>query len=300
MAIFRIWEREGSLLLLIKGMLMEEVRMTGQSERKLGLPPNSKKSTHLLDSQAQLFRTNSVTTRIVAFYIRTVAFNYFRGLLRPLMDRLRASEPDTSPATIGALSQMVMDDLTRTMDVPAPVRQVLGLVSAAAMTQFPEARSQAVASFLILRVLCPAIISPERLDLQVPVEHRRTLVQVSKVIINVANNQYFASKEMQLSSLNDLVGRNIVSIAQAMNELGSQTPLLNTQSGLDEDVHVTRSTDPLAIEADESYLRHYITKNESRLSLAKNTNVENFIPLIELLRRTSGGLTNDRPAAYDE
>ena len=34
MAIFRIWEREGSLLLLIKGMLTEEVRMTGQPERR--------------------------------------------------------------------------------------------------------------------------------------------------------------------------------------------------------------------------------------------------------------------------
>jgi neurofibromin 1 len=216
------------------------------------------------------------------------------------MDRLRTAEPDTSTATIGMLSQMVMDDLTRTMDVPAPVRQVLGLVSAAAMTKFPEARSQAVASFLILRVLCPAIISPERLDLQVPAEHRRTLVQISKVIINVANNQFFASKEMQLSSLNDLIGKNIVSITQAMNELGSHAPLLNTQSGLDEDVHVTRSSDSLAIEADESYLRYYITKNENQLALSKNTNVENFIPLIELLRRSSGTFSSDRGAAYDE
>lgn len=32
MAVFRIWEREGSLLLLIKGMLTEEVRMTGKKK----------------------------------------------------------------------------------------------------------------------------------------------------------------------------------------------------------------------------------------------------------------------------
>jgi hypothetical protein len=32
MAILRSWEREGSLLLLIKGMLIEEIRMTGKTE----------------------------------------------------------------------------------------------------------------------------------------------------------------------------------------------------------------------------------------------------------------------------
>lgn len=35
MAVFRIWEREGSLLLLIKGMLTEEVRMTGKKHEAL-------------------------------------------------------------------------------------------------------------------------------------------------------------------------------------------------------------------------------------------------------------------------
>jgi neurofibromin 1 len=232
-----------------------------------------------------------------------VGFNYLRALLTPLIERMKHTEPDNSPSTIAELSQLILDDLTRTMDVPGPVRQVLGLVSAATMTKFPEARSQAVASFLVLRVLCPAIISPERLDLQISADHRRTLVQISKVIINVANNQYFAAKEMQLLSLNDFIGKNVGSIAQAMTELGSHAPLSGSPSGFDEDVHVTRSTDPLAIEADEAYLRYYITKKERRVALAKNSTVENFIPLIELLRRTPAGTVNsamDRTESYNE
>ena len=54
-----------------------------------------------------------------------------------------------------------------------------------------------------------------------------------------------------------------------------------------------------AIDADESYLRYYMTRNETRLALAKNPNVENFIPLIELLRRTSAASGN-RITAYEE
>lgn len=41
MAMFRIWEREGNLLMLIKGMLAEEVRMTGASRVNFPLLPNT-------------------------------------------------------------------------------------------------------------------------------------------------------------------------------------------------------------------------------------------------------------------
>lgn len=282
MAMFRIWERQGSLLLLIKGMLMEEVRMT--------------------EAQAQLFRTNSVTTRIVAFYIRTVGFNYLRGLVTPLLDSLHGVDPDTAMNMVGSLSQMVLDDLVRTMDVPSPVRQILGLVSSAAMAKFPEARSQAVAGFFVLRVLCPSIISPERLDLQVQPEHRRTLLQVSKVIMNVANNQYFQAKEPTMLVLNDLIGKNIGPILHAMTELGAHTPTLSTTSGTNEEVHVTNSTDPLAIAADEAYLRFYMSKNDKKEAIFNSVDADNFIPLIELLRRnqTEAPAGVSRQASYDK
>lgn len=64
--------------------------------------------------------------------------------------------------------------------------------------KFPEARFVAVAGFLFLRLLCPAIVTPEAHGLAVTVPSRgarRNLTLVAKTLQQLANGVEFGQKE---------------------------------------------------------------------------------------------------------
>lgn len=86
--------------------------------------------------------------------------------------------------------------------------------------RFPDSRHSAVGSFIFLRFFCPAIVSPEAVDLDVPAdsrEVRRALLLITKVIQNLANNVKFKEPHMQI--LNTFLAENIKQVTRFLNDI---------------------------------------------------------------------------------
>ncbi|KAG9100039.1 Ras GTPase activating protein ira2, partial [Ceratobasidium sp. 370] len=92
---------------------------------------------------------------------------------------------------------------------------------------WPESSFPAVGSFMFLRFICPTIVSPEGVDIELPRENnariRRGLMLITKIIQNLANNVLFG-KEPYLIPLNNLLEQNIVPLARFLNDVIHYTP----------------------------------------------------------------------------
>lgn len=86
--------------------------------------------------------------------------------------------------------------------------------------RFPDSRHSAVGSFIFLRFFCPALVSPESVDLDLTSEtreSRRGLLLITKVMQNLANNVVFREPHMQ--SLNDFLSENIRPVTKFLSDL---------------------------------------------------------------------------------
>lgn len=88
--------------------------------------------------------------------------------------------------------------------------------------RFPESRHSSVGSFIFLRFFCPAIVAPEHVDIEAPIdsrEIRRALLMITKVIQNLANNVTFGNKEPHMKVLNSFLSENIRQVTKYLSEL---------------------------------------------------------------------------------
>jgi neurofibromin 1 len=78
-----------------------------------------------------------------------------------------------------------------------------------------------IGGFIFLRFINPAIVSPETIDLDLPVhgsagdnrDIRRGLVMITKVLQALANNVRFGSKEPGMKKLNEFMDVQVVSLS---------------------------------------------------------------------------------------
>jgi len=110
--------------------------------------------------------------------------------------------------------------------------------------RFPEMTQQIVAGFFFLRFLCPALVSPENyglaltagtyqaVEMFIPVlnlplslpekitsKSRRSLVLISKVLQNLANDVEFGDKEPYMTAMNHFIIRKRKSLQAFFNQL---------------------------------------------------------------------------------
>lgn len=175
------------------------------------------------ETQSQLFRANSIVTRIITQHVRTSGFAYFRHLLLPTVEAVSNMSLEMEQSDIIRVVDDLLNRIIRIADVPAALRHVFHLISATVLTKF-EASRHAVSSFFFLRVVCPALVSPERFDIVVGDDRRRILLLISKIIMNVANVQSFGVKDPQLAIYNDLLEAKYQAIVDFLSELGAAWP----------------------------------------------------------------------------
>lgn len=84
--------------------------------------------------------------------------------------------------------------------------------------QWAESKYSAVGGFLFLRFICPAIVSPETVDLPVDPSFRKGLLLITKIMQNLANNVLFG-KEQHMMVLNGLLEDNILSVTHFLSEV---------------------------------------------------------------------------------
>ncbi|KAJ3163262.1 Ras GTPase activating protein ira2 [Geranomyces michiganensis] len=210
-----IFEDRGKSLDLIERVVQREVENT--------------------DTPANLFRRNSIATRLLTIYAKQQGQEYIRSTLRPIIFELSERCPpmsfevdpiklrdnedaEANMRNLKVVSQGILDSVigpgaTR---FPSFLRQACGIVWRLVGTRFPDARVTAVGGFLFLRFICPAIVSPETHGIidagDVRKELRRGLVLITKVVQNLANNVLFGVKEAFMAGANDVLRDNVARV----------------------------------------------------------------------------------------
>eukprot|EP00011_Vannellida_sp_DIVA3-517-6-12_P006707 CAMPEP_0114622840 /NCGR_PEP_ID=MMETSP0168-20121206/9942_1 /TAXON_ID=95228 ORGANISM="Vannella sp., Strain DIVA3 517/6/12" /NCGR_SAMPLE_ID=MMETSP0168 /ASSEMBLY_ACC=CAM_ASM_000044 /LENGTH=1801 /DNA_ID=CAMNT_0001834063 /DNA_START=22 /DNA_END=5428 /DNA_ORIENTATION=+ len=205
----RIFEANERVLDLIKAAIAAEVRKTEQANT--------------------LFRLNSMATKLMVQYCKLIGVDYLRASVGPEIKNLIASpvQAECDPAklppgqnleanqqTVIASAERFLDDIEKSIDIcPAPFREICAYLKEEVGAKFPGAEHTAIAGFMFLRFLCPAIIAPDGFRVVTTKitdkDVRRSFVLVTKVLQNLANRVRFGNKEPYMLCMNSVIDKHI-------------------------------------------------------------------------------------------
>lgn len=189
-AAVRLFHANDRILPLMKLMVTREVMYT--------LDPST------------LFRQDSIATKLLSVYAKEVGMVYLQAcLLGPMMrlcmhdpfspealelDPLKLVEGANAEANAENLQAVVTDFLqsiyAQTVNCPPGFREMAGCLQEEVGSKFPSFKTQAVAGFLFLRFLCPAMLNPKGYGIMEETPNRpefRALILVSKIVQQLAN-----------------------------------------------------------------------------------------------------------------
>ena len=202
----RIFEANEKTLELLKAAILDEVKKT--------------------ESANTLFRRNSMATKLLAAYCKLIGRDYLRVALGPQLKVLLQNPPpsELNPSllpegqdlqenqkTILHISEQFLVDIQNSIpQCPAPFRDICKYLKDCVSEKFPGSEHTAIAGFMFLRYLCPAIVAPDGFGVvDQPIEEiRRCLVLVTKVLQNLANRVQF-TKEPFMHCMNPFIESNV-------------------------------------------------------------------------------------------
>ncbi|KZV91150.1 hypothetical protein EXIGLDRAFT_693968, partial [Exidia glandulosa HHB12029] len=169
------------------------------------------------ESDKELFRSNTVCTRLLSAFAKMQGYNYLRKVIQPVVEQLQAMPADQSIEVdpIKA-SNATEEDLKQNMaNLKVIAQALLDIISNSAPFMppgnvWPGSRQTALRAFLFLRFIGPAIAAPHTVDIEVPkenIEIRRGLILMTKIIQNLANNALL-SKDQFLTDLDPFLNEN--------------------------------------------------------------------------------------------
>ncbi|XP_015607506.1 neurofibromin isoform X2 [Cephus cinctus] len=179
------------------------------------------------DCMQTLFRGNSLGSKIMAFCFKIYGASYLQSLLdpliKPLLDdpvtsfevdsaRIDANEDiEQNGRNLIALTQKVFDSIVSSADrFPPQLRSMCHCLYQVLSKRFPQCPQNnigAVGTVIFLRFINPAIVSPQEMGIvskQVPLQVKRGLMLMSKILQNIANHVEF-SKEQHMLPFNDFL-----------------------------------------------------------------------------------------------
>eukprot|EP01103_Thecamoeba_quadrilineata_P002726 TRINITY_DN12629_c0_g1_i1.p1 TRINITY_DN12629_c0_g1~~TRINITY_DN12629_c0_g1_i1.p1 ORF type:complete len:756 (-),score=167.90 TRINITY_DN12629_c0_g1_i1:112-2379(-) len=150
-----------------------------------------------------LFREESTFSKFAVEILKMEGQVYLKRVLANVITQI-IDQPDIhldttlgdfskdNAKTLVHLAEKLLDELSAQTDaqsVPFLVTHVLNLVSKHSRQRFPESELQSVSNLFLLRLLCPALIFPEKYHLtsRTPTS-RRTATSLVKMIHNLLNN----------------------------------------------------------------------------------------------------------------
>ncbi|WVF65508.1 hypothetical protein IAT40_000236 [Kwoniella sp. CBS 6097] len=260
--LFRVFEGKGALLGLMRALLEREVTLTNH--------------------ESELFRANSITMRMLTIFAKTYGYNYVRATLQPLVLSL-IEKPSECSFELDPSKASGNDDIDRNADhlrlmcqalldlicssaprVPLMFRALCHHIWEVVDDRFYESRHSAVGSFIFLRFFCPAIVSPESIDLDLNPDNketRRALLLITKVIQNLANNVVFKEPHMKL--LNNFLSDNIIPVTKFMSDLAIRPKTLEVQiatKGFQADAERYQDLD-----GDDAIIHRFVFKHRGKL-----------------------------------
>ncbi|WVN87921.1 uncharacterized protein L203_103118 [Cryptococcus depauperatus CBS 7841] len=271
--LFRVFEAKGTLLALMRVLIEREVAMTNH--------------------ESELFRANSITMRMITIFAKTYGYNYVRHTLQPLLasiserpaecsfelDPRKAAEGDDisdNADRLKLMCQALLDLIClNTSRVPVMFRALCHYIWEIVDDRFPNSRHSAIGSFIFLRFFCPAIVSPESVDLDVSPdtrETRRALLMVIKVVQNLANNVVF--KEPHMKVLNTFLSDNIKQVTNFLSEAAIRPRTADLQSTIkmfQEDAEKS-----LDLDGDDAIIHRFVFKYQTKLEACLSSMPRSF------------------------
>ncbi|KAJ9061115.1 Ras GTPase activating protein ira2 [Entomophthora muscae] len=232
------------------------------------------KEIHKTDSSPELFRRNSMASRLLALFAKTYGAEYQRFVLQPiLLEMIANPRPyEVDPSKIGKdgsaeanlqnlkeMSHAFLDSIVSSGSrIPPALREICAYLSTVVVEKFPEAKLTSVGGLMFLRFFCPTIVAPDingLVSLIGDKDLRRGLLLSTKVIQNLANNVFFGAKESFMISLNDLLTDYIPKVSSYLEEIS--TPLVDSK--------YDPPPPPKMDEDDLVRLHYYLVENVDRM-----------------------------------
>ncbi|KAI9294940.1 hypothetical protein K502DRAFT_360889 [Neoconidiobolus thromboides FSU 785] len=232
------------------------------------------KEIYKTDSSPELFRRNSMASRLLASFAKLYGDDYLRICLQPILEEMvnnprpyevdpskigPGSDGETNLANLKKMCQAFLDSIIESSHkIPTSLREICSYLAKVVVEKFPEANTTSVGGLMFLRFFCPAIVAPDIQGLVKTVtdkDLRRGLLLITKVIQNLANNVFFGAKEAFMISLNDLLTDYIPKVTNYLVEIS--TPIEGEVAQVNEGVKLE--------DDDVARLHYYLVENIERM-----------------------------------
>lgn len=174
-----------------------------------------------INRSTDLFRRNSTLTRLLFSFTQDCGLQYLNQTIKPIIEEIvndgvkfeveKVNSTDDSDAFMRYFTKLINQIVNSVEILPDSFKFVCSEIYNSISSKFAEPDIIPVGSFIFLRYICPAIISPEQF-FKIPVTHpkvKRSLMQLVKVLQNMANGtlttikwQALSEKHVELVELN--------------------------------------------------------------------------------------------------
>eukprot|EP01112_Ceratiomyxa_fruticulosa_P012268 TRINITY_DN3388_c0_g1_i1.p1 TRINITY_DN3388_c0_g1~~TRINITY_DN3388_c0_g1_i1.p1 ORF type:complete len:393 (+),score=83.23 TRINITY_DN3388_c0_g1_i1:233-1411(+) len=189
---------------------------------------------------ATLFRGTSMTTKLVSYFMKREGGEYLKAILGATIRMFCIDEVsiEVDPNKAGpkenvevnaemllGLSKGISDHIFRSKDLcTIPMRLLMAEAQESVKQKFAEHIHRVVGGFYFLRFLVPALVTPEHFGLigtPPNPKSRRSLILVSKVQQNLANDVEFGEKEPYMLKFNSYIVQNQAAMVKFLDELAN-------------------------------------------------------------------------------
>eukprot|EP00835_Amoeboradix_gromovi_P005067 NODE_443_length_8546_cov_0.160057.p1 type:complete len:1171 gc:universal NODE_443_length_8546_cov_0.160057:4919-8431(+) len=208
---------------------------------------------NLSENLGTLFRNNSMASKSVEVFFKYHGMGYLKEVLKdPITEFLRndsdgeldptrldnpAEQSPKNLANLMALCDSLMNSILSKQDsFPKPLQGVLHDVSGHVMSRFsdPTAVYSALAGFVFLRYIAPAILGPNLFELTkefINEKKKRSLTLAAKTIQNLANLTIFGKKEPFMIPMNQFLEPRIAVMTKYLDSVSMPVTLREAAYG---------------------------------------------------------------------
>ncbi|KAK2465915.1 hypothetical protein APHAL10511_001556 [Amanita phalloides] len=229
------------------------------------------------DNDVNIFRGNSTCTRFLSAFAKIHGYSYLRSLIQPLIKSMLSMPPGCSyeldPSKSGdqdleqnkknveLIASSFLSIISASVPaLPAMFREICAHIANRVVEHWPDSKFPALGSFIFLRFISPAVVTPEIVEVELPKDDnaiviRRGLIVITKILQNLANNIFFG-KEAYMVTLNKFLEENIANVTRFLSEI-----IKNAEPQDDNDQWLGNTAD----DTDDIVLHRFFVKHADKI-----------------------------------